>query len=541
MAHRTRSVDFLVDVLKQLTEPGCSMADFYSRLSSTADCRLFRFGFLCWDATNPPPGYQALANVCREWHQTQYGNLVVLRHPETRLQHCTDGNRHLILLGDAFVAAGESNQEPLSILAGAESETGFFEELDRLSGRFALLIIGKDAGRVFHDPIGSRTLFYRDNGAFVLGTHAMLVAMAFGAPQRQDIQALLASSSYRNLKVELLPGDATLFEDVYALPPNHYFDILKCRIVRYWPRYPRRNASFDEFFTAMDNYLRNFVGFLHTPYRPIVGITGGVDSRTLVTAFSHYGLQFRGVTWTNLNFHPWEAGAVSRILRRLKFQRDIVDRSNDQINTAAWFGVYNSGGYRNPSPVVAGMDRLYTKVPGAVFVRGFGGEVIRGFYRLAKGPVRTGPMRDSSTDEMFRMYAEGAKDRSELDPVFKRTALSAFEGFWRRGGYNELEQFGFDVNDIFYWEHRVGNWASASINAMDPAVNSLAGFNCRSVFQIAYGLENNVRMRRELFIEVIRRYNSSVAAIPHGPSRMPHGFADLKRVLKGILLTRFRP
>ena len=41
-----------------------------------------------------------------------------------------------------------------------------------------------------------------------------------------------------------------------------------------------------------------------------------------------------------------------------------------------------------------------------------------------------------------------------------------------RANYGEeLIRCGFDLNDIFYWEHRMGMWGSAVHNEMDPAVS----------------------------------------------------------------------
>jgi hypothetical protein len=468
--------------------------------SEDAQHLLFRFGFICFAAADGPRNNDEIwAAIRRSWPKIQLGEFIIHRHPETPLSHQSQGDKHTVLIGDAFMVG---DGDPLALAAGAVGDE-LLDLLDRLSGRFVLLIMQGGAGKVFHDAFGARSIFYTINGALALASHSHLLACAFGAKPFLDTP--VATQLW-------LPGDMTMFRDVYALPPNHCYDIAARKVVRYWPRKSRRKTSFDEFFCALDNYLKALIEFVRPPRRPILSLTGGIDSRLIAAAFHHYGVEFSTVTFTNFHFEPWEAAPVAEMSRYLGVPHSEINETNDSVNAAARIGVRNSGRYNGQRPaVVAGMYRLYGGSPGAIFVLGLGGEAIRGCYNL-----KLNPLRDLSAKEMFRVFLEGGKSDKirALDPDVESVILSAFEGFRERAGYDRFDGHEFDVNDIFYWEHRVGIGESAGLNEIDVAVPSIFGFNSRTVCEAAYGLSDDERLSKELFVEVIQRYDAHIAAVP---------------------------
>jgi hypothetical protein len=359
------------------------------------------------------------------------------------------------------------------------------------------------AGKIFHDAFGARTVFYTINGAFGFASHSRLLACAFGAKPILDTPVVTQL---------WLPGDMTLFRDVYALPANHCYDIAARKVVRHWPRKSRRKTSFDEFFGALDDYLKALIGFVVPPRHPILSLTGGIDSRLIAAAFHHYGAEFSTVTFTSFHFKAWEAAPVAALSRYLGVPHGEINESNDSVNAAALVGARNGGRYNGQRPgVVAGMWRLYGSTPGAIWLPGLGAESIRGCYNL-----KLNPMRDLSAKEMFRIFLEGggSDEIRVLAPEVESVILSAFESFRERAGYDRFDGDGFDVNDIFHWEQRVGMGESAGLNEIDVAVPSLIGFNSRTVCEAAYGLSDDERMSKELFLEVINRYDAHIAGIP---------------------------
>lgn len=475
-----------------------------------ADRLLFRYGFLCHAAKEPLDGDETWQKLRRFWSQVRIGEFIIYLHPETRLEQGSNGDKHIVLIGDAFVASG-ADSDPLSLVLSATDEE-LLDLLDRLSGRFALLVLHGDRGKVFHDALGARTIFYKNDGRFALSSHAELLSHASRIGPSKKMQAFVASSSFNDMKMKALPGDETMYEGVHGLPPNLYYDIGQRRTVRYWPRRARRESSFDELFSLLDRYFRELVDFVASPKRPVVSITGGIDSRTILSAFLYYGVDLKTVTWTILSFKDWEIEPVNEIVRYIGVPHALVDKNNSKINNVSFIGLRNSGNFRSPSHMVSGMYRLYGHDPHAIFVRGHGSGTIRGSINANKKLM---PMQSSSVDEMVRIFMCQMWGRGDTpDSNFYQAAYNSFQGFRERADYDNLsvDDLGLDINDIFNMEYR-SLWGGASLNEVDPALNSIFGFNNRLLWECAYGLPPSERLTKNLFLRVIERYDKNLAKI----------------------------
>ena len=169
---------------------------------------------------------------------------------------------------------------------------------------------------------------------------------------------------------------------------------------------------------------------------------------------------------------------------------------------AADMGIINSGSVRGRSKYSLVASMASVAKPGDVFVRGYGGEIIRGFYN-----IQPDPMTAASPREFGRMYQ---KRNPKLHPFVQR----AFEGFWERANWDKLDGFGYDVNDLFYWEHRMGMWGAMMLNQMDSAVECWVGMNSRPLYRAAFGLEPRDRLTKALFTEAIERLHGPLSTVP---------------------------
>ena len=213
---------------------------------------LFRFGFICYaTADSPAARHPDWRMVQTNWRRIAVDQFTLYAHPETRIARHTDNGQETVLLGDCFSASSACVTDPLSMLAaaGADEIAGVLHEL---SGRFALITVRNGQARFWHDPFASRTIYYRDGGAFGVASHDELLAVAFGNRRRADMAAFLRSAWFDAMPMAHLPGGATLFDGLRILPANHAYDATQRRPVRYWPVQERRRGSHQEFFAAMD-------------------------------------------------------------------------------------------------------------------------------------------------------------------------------------------------------------------------------------------------------------------------------------------------
>ena len=397
-------------------------------------------------------------------------------------------------------------------LLGTATDDELPELLDQLSGRFALLRLQSESAKVFNDAYSAQTVFYLQEAPFAISSHSVLLANAYRRPARKDISALISTAAYRHMRMKALPGDATLYDGIYGMIANHYYDKRTRRLVRYWPRRACHKTTFDEFFAVIDTYFRALARFVESPWKPIVSITGGIDSRTIIAAFHHYDVDFRTVTWTDFCFKEWEREPVTQIMNHIDRPHDWVNVNSDRINAISHIAAINTGNYRHKSRMVASMHRLYGNDPRAIFIRGHGANIIRGVSSVIK--EKSHPISRITVDYLYERYKKKLKvPANQPDPIFSKVAVAAYSEFYRHASYENIEHFDYDLRYLSVWEFGNSMWASHSLNEVDAALYSIFGFNSRPAFEAAHGLPDNKRHIKELFLEVIRRYDRKLAEI----------------------------
>lgn len=278
--------------------------------------------------------------------------------------------------------------------------------------------------------------------------------------------------------------------------------------------------SQQDFDHAIDDYLDKFVRFVSERWVPLLGITGGLDSRTLVAAFASARTTFQSVTWLTMRTGQNERDLMDRQVALLAMphrylwihlprtrKKSKVEVRLDQLAAAG-------SSRTRPFAIVQALAGAFPDKrrdgEALTFVRGWGAEVLRGFYQLKKEP-----MTDFSAEEMARAYWMKVEDMGGDDDAKARAlALEAFSAFRRRANFEDIEGLGYDPNDIFYLEHRMGTWGGLSLNELDPVMASVIGFNARPIFLAAWGLPPAKRLTKQLLRSVVVRHQPELAAIP---------------------------
>src|SRR5690606_41442111 len=107
----------------------------------------------------------------------EMGGLAIGSHPEWSARELFGHGGSVVVLGEIYVAHGASSVE---VLVERLAEAGDVSGLDRLGGRFAIVVSGPPGCRVFHDAFGSRSVYYRPGECFAASSHSSLLAHVFG-------------------------------------------------------------------------------------------------------------------------------------------------------------------------------------------------------------------------------------------------------------------------------------------------------------------------------------------------------------------------
>lgn len=415
------------------------------------------------------------------WRPLDLPGHVLHVDPRVPVHSAQRGNRSAWLIGDAF--------EPIANVyddaAGYLLEGDLLERLDGMAGRFALIVHGPgNRLEVYHDAMGARSVFY---GAGVVASHAGLIAEMLGTGLREWIIPFITSRGYFQRDVKYLPGLDSPFEEVRQLTPNTRLSLPDGGIARYWPRAPHPPTDVDTAVDSLVVHMQGLRAYLSgIDGRAFVGLSAGRDSRCALAAL--VPLEPHLFTFVRSKDGRSENSADSRTARRLAeaagLPLEIVKlTSPPHLNTAASAFAKafrrNTGYIRgnNAGWVEHFWKQSATPLPASaqdVFVRGFGGEVMRGFYK---------PMAGSTPALLADTYGVNAGSS------YSRQAFATFRDVvqW------PVDLLGYGPEDLLYWEHRMGVWGSSAFSESDMAFRGMPAFNSRRLFQNFMALPPDAR------------------------------------------------
>ena len=459
--------------------------------SAELDRLLYRNGFV---VSESPVQAVSLAG----WKSVPVGSVFVTAHPETPLVTAEAEGRHLALVGLAFDPERAIYQETevLAVLLDAVAdEPDFYAALDRLAGRFALIVQVGARTEIFQDAMGSRSVFYSTAGAPIAASHAEIVADLIGARFADFFVPFLTSRNYLQRDVKYLPGVATPYDHVVQLTPNTKLVMPQQTVERFWPREEIGVETTNEEATeALVTHLQGLRWYLAVnDRRPVLGLTAGTDSRGVFAAtkdsspviFTYVRSEAADRTGSP------DARKASEIAGAYGLEAQVwpihnrltLNQTDDSLSEA--FRRATSY-YRGPgSPWLGRLALTGDKVKGGLFIRGFGGEVMRGFYQSQEGRIST-----VNVQQLANAY-----DVNAGSYITRRF----FEDMMQRVSFTTESLKGYDPNDIFYWEHRMGTWGSVSMSEADLAMPSIVAYNSRNLFKTFMALPLAARSSRAAF------------------------------------------
>jgi len=463
---------------------------YTSRESTPADLGrlLYPNGFLLADSIPTLPDFSG-------WKSLGIGRRHLVSHPETSVVSASIGDRTVVLIGSAFDPEERVFDESIiarTLVEAASNTEKFNLCIDRLAGRFALVVDSAAGTEIYHDAMGSRSVFYSVAGPAVVASHAEIVARLSGLSMADYFIPFITSRNYVQRDVKYLPGLLTPYDDVLQLTPNTKLRFGAQTIERYWPREDKGAAvSRGESAAFLAAHLDGMASYLKEKgSRPAVGLTAGTDSRGVFAAVKDLDpFLFTYVRSEKGDIRASKDARVAQEIADLYSLRvhvwGIPNRlSLKQVDNAFSYAFRRATGYyRGPgSPWLEILHDTDLNTDNATFVRGFGGEIMRGFYQAnSKRITRVNKYQFS---DMYDVNAGSPVTRNAFEDMIVRTEL------------NENTLAGYDPNDLFYWEHRMGTWGSVSMAEADMAAPSMVAYNSRNLYSMFMALDESERMGR---------------------------------------------
>ena len=405
-----------------------------------------------------------------KWTRARFGRCCVHKDPERGLTHAKRGTTELVLLGHVYDPwTGHAGRDCLENLIPhipvgrlpQLSDTGLWETVDQLSGRFALFVLDEHAPWAVQDSVGLQSLYFHHDasGNFWGSSHSQLLAEACGLKRDPAVDALVAAPFY-GIGVRHLPGRATPFRGMQMVTANTFLGIRSGKVHRFFPREPHGPvSSWDTLVEECSGVLAESVRLLAADHQLAVSLSLGTDSRMTLAATRANARELTFFSYASNPEEKKDADGAQRLCAALGLKHEYypVDVEAYAASPDPEFeGLLNrnSAGIRRPKTAEIAKIRTLLRdfPPGRMELKTPVSEIGRAIY-CKKMAVSALPDRLTSRD-MSNLYKRNVLDRRIL-----KWTDTAFATYRQDTAFGE-RFFDYEEHDMFYWEHRNSQWAA---------------------------------------------------------------------------------
>jgi hypothetical protein len=353
-------------------------------------------------------------------------------------------------------------------------------DLEKLSGRFVLIVKCHGNLWLFHDAVGLRQVHYcRDEqGVVWCASQAETLAEYLDLEYDEEVLSYRNMPKYRASKDEFwLVNDRTPYRDVRNLLPNHYLDLRHDRVVRYWPRegcIP--SISVDESNKLCTPILKNSIKAAAKRFDLRMGISAGVDSRKTLAASidSKDEIYFFTHTPTQTSMRINDVEIPSRLLPRLGLDHH---RLGMQLMSEEFRKYYEKS---------------------ATWARETRGHIS---YTLLEHFGAEATVLNSNISEVAQCVywlpqsKISGKTLSMISGLNHPLAFSEFQK-WIDGAAPACRNANMNIMDLFFLEQRMGRWATAAFSEYDIAHETFNPYNNRRLHCLMLAISERHRRNR---------------------------------------------
>lgn len=466
-------------------------------------------------------------SALNDWKKEIIGRYIIYVHPDTALtisKKDSTGDIEIALIG--FILnphyPNESNADILNDIVKNTSIESISEKLYKYTGRFVLMVKNNNAYFIFHDACGLRSVFYtKFNNKIFVASQALLFKLVMPLQQEERYHMYNKSEHKKSENEHWLPSGCSLYENVYHLVPNHYFNFQDLEQKRYWPIHKLPGISLEEGAEKASELLKKTLIACHARFKLALPLTGGWDSRALLSACKEIAddIYFFTLKYRDLTDDSDDIKISAKVLLRLGYTHNVIDCRKPIDKTFAEIYTSNSdmSHLNDWGNIAYGMMNDYPS--DKVTIKGNCSEIARCAY-YPKGTHAS----IISVNQLLKLVPGWGKI------PFVKEQMSKWFSDIRKVHMN----YGYDIMDMFYWEQRMGSWQAQSQLEWDIIQESVTPFNNRELLDILLSVDVKYRPEREglLIKTIMQKLWKEVLVEPVNPRPFYHKFKIAYQVIK---------
>lgn len=425
-----------------------------------------------------------------------------------------EGDAYLAIIGLCF-----DHRHPEYSLADigerlfAISSDEIAEQASALFGRWVAIKSDAQGKIAFSDAGGILPLIHRIRGeSYLCASSSRLIAACDETVRPnpaidQDFRTMQAKPGLHGGRP--FPLRVTEYDGVFAVLPNHVFDLRSKAVRRYYfgPK-DFGTKSADSMAPAIGDLIVRIVTAISARSKLAYAATGGFDSRLIAAGISRVPGLPEQMDFFTFRYPRDPGGAHYDIVLARKVAETIGGRHRVIDAECDYPDPTTSAICRQSEEFYATgfegwVEKTRTEVePDRIILMGWASEIARCFFRW--------PGSESVTPHQ----------------IADSTGLAGIEAFqqefvdWFASAEEAHRRTGIPILDLFYWENRVGRWCSGGLNILNTGSNWMTIYSCRDLLDLMLSVRESERASSQqlLYRKVIKYLNPKVSVIPINPT-----------------------
>lgn len=415
---------------------------------------------------------------------------------------------YTVFLGDKCECASVNEGEHLALLLGyvvdAEKKSSDAEDLlcdfirsikpdssniadcvKYWGGRWILIYTVGEKVSVVTDTCGLKQAFYYtfNNETLTVASQARYIAALYSLSEDKDARQYINNAMQAD-KEYSWPADATLYERVKRLLPNHIVSDNGSYPIRYTPAGYKTLKQ----VARMTELLKNQINGLQSCYKSAITLTAGWDSRIVFAAADRKNPNSVAVTlkYNGVSENSLDIAVPVNIAQKEGIEHRIVVCLPTSETFEKRYKAHGENAHTYWSQMAQAVEANGFK--DYYWVKGSCNEVLR----CSSGVLYNWQVNASDLCKLFQI---------PYDDFSKRVLTE-----WIEKARPYCNSNGIRLLDLFYWEHRCGSWLAECLNENDLVGETFTPFNCRAYLELGLTVKEYQRTSPayRLFDEIIK-------------------------------------
>lgn len=418
-------------------------------------------------------------------------NYCLYYHLDLIFTQYTKNELSMILLGDIYdyQTPEKSNFEILKDLSNVNFDI-VLSESAKYAGRFVIIHCNTVTNDInlFHDASASRKIYYykdSENNSWVSSNPKIIAEIKkIKTTENTELISFYSSPEFQKLNHSSI-GDITNYDDIKQLKPNHYLNFFHLTVKRYFPNSPIQAVELNEGVKKCSLMLKGFIKAASLRYQLMIPLTAGIDSRCILAASKD--IKTNILYYLNIDHlkrNHFDVKTSRKLARKFNLNfKPITYRNNIKNSEFEKIYYHNfDSASRNFYPSILNYYSNYSKflnLPGTF------AETVKDYYDINNNATVKDLINANNLNN-FNFIT---------NPIYNA---------WLKDALPACELSNFELNNLFYWEERMGNWGTQIQQFKDVAQEEFMPFNSQNLIlsmaavDIKYRTEPNFVFQREM-------------------------------------------